>query len=124
MLIAAKKLNNCIVFIDDNKRQLDGYTKDVLNPFSYEEKMKAFGFDLVQVVKGNDIEAISNAIDKAKANKEGTNAIILDGIKGSGVKYFEELKSNHSVKFNNDEINKAADDAIAALEQFIEKEEA
>ncbi len=86
--------------------------------------MKAFGFDLVQVVKGNDIEAISNAIDKAKANKEGTNAIILDGIKGSGVKYFEELKSNHSVKFNNDEINKAADDAIAALEQFIEKEEA
>jgi len=124
MLIAARKLNNCIVFIDDNKRQLDGYTKDVLNPFSFEEKMKAFGFDLVQVVKGNDIEAISNAIDKAKANKEGTNAIILDGIKGSGVKYFEELKSNHSVKFNNDEINKAADDAIAALEQFIEKEEA
>ncbi|MBQ6126652.1 MAG: transketolase, partial [Erysipelotrichaceae bacterium] len=30
--IAAKKLNNCIVFIDANKRQLDGYTADVLYP--------------------------------------------------------------------------------------------
>ena len=124
MLIAARKLNNCIVIIDDNKRQLDGYTKDVLNPFDFEAKMKAFGFDLVQKVKGTDIEAISDAIDKAKAHKDGAICIILDGIKGAGVKYFEELKSNHSVKFNNDEINKAADDAIAELTAFIEKEEA
>lgn len=36
--IAANRLNNCIVIIDDNKRQLDGYTKDVLNPFSIPDK--------------------------------------------------------------------------------------
>lgn len=42
--IANYKLNNCIVIIDDNKRQLDGYTKDVMNPFDIAEKMKAFGF--------------------------------------------------------------------------------
>ena len=29
--VAHYKLNNCIVIIDDNKRQLDGYTKDVMN---------------------------------------------------------------------------------------------
>ena len=121
--VAAKKLNNCIVIIDDNKRQLDGYTKDVLNPFDYVRKMEAFGF-YTQKVKGDDIEAIAEAIEKAQAHKDGANCIVLDSIKGQGVKYFEELKSNHSVKFNNDRINQAADDAIASLKAFIEKEEA
>lgn len=121
--IAARKLNNCIVFIDDNKRQLDGYTKDVLYPFDYVAKMEAFGF-CTQKVKGDNIEAIAAAIEKAQANKESANCIVLDSIKGQGVKYFEELKSNHSVKFNNDEINKAADDAIANLKEIIAKEEA
>ena len=121
--VAAKKLNNCIVIIDDNKRQLDGYTKDVLYPFDYVKKMEAFGF-YTQKVKGDDIEAIAEAIEKAQANTESANCIVLDSIKGQGVKYFEELKSNHSVKFNNDEINKAADDAMADLKEFIAKEEA
>ena len=66
--VANYKLNNCIVVIDDNKRQLDGFTKDVMNPFSIPDKMKAFGFD-VQVVKGDDIEAIDAAIDRAKSSK-------------------------------------------------------
>ena len=57
------------MIIDDNKRQLDGYTKDVMNPFSIPDKMKAFGFD-VQVVKGNDIEAIDAAIEQAKCGKD------------------------------------------------------
>ena len=121
--VAAKKLNNCIVIIDDNKRQLDGYTKDVLYPFDYVKKMEAFGF-YTQKVKGDDVEAIAEAIEKAQANTESANCIVLDTIKGQGVKYFEELKSNHSVKFNNDEINKAADDAMADLKEFIAKEEA
>ena len=121
--IAAKKLNNCIVFIDANKRQLDGYTADVLYPFDYAEKMKAFGFNLVQTVKGDDIEAIYEAILKAQNNTDGANCIILDTIKGQGVKFFEELKDNHSVKFSTDELKKAADDAIAELAKEIEEEE-
>ena len=121
--VAARKLNNCIVIIDDNKRQLDGYTKDVLYPFDYVRKMEAFGF-YTQKVKGDDIEAIAEAIENAHNHNDGANCIVLDSIKGQGVKYFEELKSNHSVKFNNDRINRAADDAIASLKAFIEKEEA
>ena len=123
MFIAAKKLNNCIVFIDDNKKQLDGYTKDILNPFDYVKKMEAFGFS-VQKVKGDDVEAIYNAIEKAKQNTESANCIVLDTIKGQGVQYFEELMGNHSVKFNNDEINNATDKAIEELKAYIEKEEA
>ena len=114
-----KKLDNLTIIIDDNKKQLDGTTKEVMNPFSIEEKMKAFGF-YTQTVKGNDEEAIDKAIEKAKVIEDQAVCIILDSIKGSGVPYFEQMDANHSVKFNNDEIIKATQEAIKELNQFIE----
>ena len=120
--LAANQLNHCIVIIDDNKRQLDGYTKDVLNPFSIPEKMKAFGFH-TQVVKGNDIEAIDEAITNAKMVKDQAVCIVLDSIKGSGVKYFEDMVSNHSVKFNNEEVIGETNKAIEELKRWIEEEQ-
>ena len=116
--IAHYKINHCVVIIDDNKKQLDGTTKEVMNPFSIENKMKAFGF-YTQTVKGNDEEAIDEAINRAKNVKDQAVCIILDSIKGAGVPYFEQLDANHSVKFNNDTIKKATKDAIKELDEFI-----
>lgn len=110
--IANYKLNHCIVFIDDNKRQLDGYTKDVMNPFDIASKMKAFGFH-TQKVKGNDIEAIADAIQTAKQVENQAVCIVLDTIKGQGVPFFEDMESNHSVKFNTEEIIEETKKAIA-----------
>lgn len=117
--IAHYKLNHCVVIIDENKRQLDGTTKDVMNPFDLEEKMKAFGFH-VQRVKGNDEEAIDAAIDQAKSITDQAVCIVLDSIKGAGVPYYEQMEGNHSVKFNNDEILQINHKAIKDLEDLIE----
>lgn len=121
--IANYRLNNCIVIIDENKRQLDGYTKDIMNPFDIADKMKAFGF-YVQNVRGNDEEAIDAAIEEAKKITDSAVCIVLDTIKGQGVKYFEDMAANHSVKFNNDEIISENHKAIRQLKQFIEEETA
>lgn len=118
--IANYKLNNCIVIIDDNKRQLDGYTKDVINPFSYQEKMKAFGFYTL-TAKGDDLEAIDDTINKLKEVKDSAVCMVLDSVKGQGVKFFEELLSNHSVKFNEEYTNEA-NKAIAQLKEYNAKE--
>lgn len=118
--IAHYQLHNCIVFIDENKKQLDGLTTDIMNPFSIADKMKAFGFD-VQTVKGDDEEAIDQAISNAKEVKDKAVCIVLDGIKGQGVKYFEEMDANHSVKFGSEEIDNAALAAVAALEDVIKE---
>ena len=117
--IAHYKLNHCVVIIDENKRQLDGTTKDVMNPFDLEEKMKAFGFH-VQRVKGNDEEAIDAAIDQAKSITDQAVCIVLDSIKGAGVPYYEQMEGNHSVKFDNDEILQVNHKAIKDLEDLIE----
>lgn len=117
--IAHNKLNNVIVFIDENKRQLDGFTVDIMNPFDIQAKMKAFGFHTQKVDGSSELE-ISNAIDQAKKIEDKAVCIVLDTIKGQGVRYFEELVDNHSVKFGEKECL-AADDAIKELEGFILK---
>ncbi|WP_058270781.1 transketolase [Olsenella massiliensis] len=116
--IAGRRLSRCIVFIDDNKKQLDGPTAAVLPGFDLAQKMSAFGF-MTQRVDGQDIRAIDAAIDAAKANDASANCIVLDTTKGAGVAYFERAADNHSMKWNNDEIRRATDEAVLALEAQI-----
>ena len=61
MFAAAKKVTNLIWLVDDNKKQLDGYTKDILPIFDLEAKFAAFGFD-ARRVNGNDIAQVYDAI--------------------------------------------------------------
>lgn len=117
--IAHCKLNHCIVIIDDNKKQLDGPTKDILDPFDIQQKMTAFGF-YTEKVPGADMQAIDEAIERCKAIEDQAVCIVLDSVKGQGVPFFEELDANHSVKFTTDEINQAAEAAIKELTIKIE----
>lgn len=116
--LAHYKLNHCIVIIDENKRQLDGPTKEIMDPFSIADKMASFGFH-VETVKGNDEEQIDHAVSSAKAVEHQAVCIILDSVKGEGVPYFEQSAGNHSVKFDNDEIIKANHEAIKKLDRII-----
>ena len=117
--IAHFKLNHCIVIIDDNKKQLDGPTKDILDPFDIQQMMTAFGF-YTEKVPGADMQAIDEAIERCKAIEDQAVCIVLDSVKGQGVPFFEELDANHSVKFTTDEINQAAEVAIKELTIKIE----
>ena len=112
--IAHYRLNNVIVMIDWNKRQLDGYTEKVMTPFDIAAKMRAFGFQ-VRTADGADETAISDAVDWAKSVRDSAVCVILDTIKGQGVRYFEEMEDNHAVKFKAADIE-AVDRALEALE--------
>ena len=111
--IASKRLSNLLVFIDENKRQLDGYTKYIIDPFDIEQKMRAFGF-ATKRVKGDDEEQISEAIDEMLRVRESAVCIVLDTIKGQGVKYFEDMTDNHSVKFTQADFEAA----FAAIDEL------
>lgn len=116
---AHQKLDNLLVFIDENHKQLDGLTIDVNNPFDLRAKMAAFGFYALRV-DGSDEKAISEAIDDCFAHSGQALCIVLDTVKGQGVEYFETLVDNHHIRFASD--SKAElDKAIEELEEFVSK---
>lgn len=96
---AAKNLTNLVWIIDWNKKQLDGYNKDILDPQNLEEKFRAFGFDAI-TVNGHNVEEVYNAITNIKTDKP--KAIVLDTVKGHGLKEVEETFSNHSMNVSKD----------------------
>ncbi|MEI5989754.1 hypothetical protein A5881_001247 [Enterococcus termitis] len=115
---AHQQLDHLIVLIDDNKKQLDGYTTDICDPFDFVEKMQAFGFNSWRV-DGSDVDAIEVALNQAKQMIGKPTAIVLDTVKGQGVPYFEQLVDNHHVR--PDEAGKIAiKEAIDVLAEKIE----
>lgn len=94
MFTAAKKVTNLIWLIDWNKKQLDGFTKDILDPFDFEEKFRAFGFDAV-TVDGNDVEQVYDVL--TRPIEEKPLAVVLDTVKGKGIPEVENTMGNHSM---------------------------
>ncbi|MBR2529295.1 MAG: transketolase [Blautia sp.] len=115
MFASAKKLTNLVWLIDWNKKQLDGYTKDILDTGDLQKKFEAFGFDAC-TVKGNDVAQIYEAVTKKPVDKP--IAIILDTVKGAGVKEIEETMSNHSMNVKPEVFDRWLDGLNAEMAAF------
>ena len=102
---AAKKLDNLVVLLDWNKRQLDGWTDDVYPMGDYEAKFRAFGFDTAKV-DGGDVEAIWEALERTRKGEGRPFAIILDTEKGHGVPEVAEKVMNHSLPVSDGEFER------------------
>lgn len=97
MSAAHNKASNLIAFVDYNHKQLDGSTEDVLDMGDIGAKFEAFGW-YTQDIDGGDVEAIYDAIEKAKAQAgDKPSMIVLQTIKGKGVKFVEEMAANHHI---------------------------
>ncbi len=94
---AHRKLSNLVVFVDENKKQLDGPTDEVCKAFDFVQKFTSFGFFAIRV-NGADVEAIDRAIAVSFAEADRPIAIILDTTKGQGVPLFEVMDANHHVR--------------------------
>lgn len=104
--IAHHQLQNLVLIIDYNKKQLDGNVEDIINPFSFVEKLNAFGFRAVSI-KGDDIAHLLESLTEIESNAtKRPLAIILDSQKGQGVEYLTSLENNHHLRL--DEHSKVA----------------
>ena len=86
---ASKKIDNIIISVDYNKAQIDGYTDDVVSLGDLKAKFEAFDWDVVEVTKGNSIEAILMGMNEAKAKtrKGKPVCVLLHTEMGYGVDY-------------------------------------
>ena len=76
-------LSKLIVFYDSNGISIEGST-DIAFTENVVDRMKAFGFQTIEVEDGNDLEAIGKAIKEAKADKNRPSFIKINTVIGYG----------------------------------------
>jgi len=106
-----RNLSNLIAFVDYNKQQLDGYTKDICDLGNLAAKFAAFEW-FVQDTDGGDVGQIYAAIQKSKSQRKRPSMIVLNTEKGKGCKFAEHQLYNHHMTFTKEQV----DEAIAVLE--------
>ena len=106
MFAAHYGLDNLTLFLDFNGLQIDGKVTDVIDPTPFDEKFRAFGWNVI-VIDGHNFDEIEAAVEAAKAHKGKPTAIVAHTVKGKGVSFMENQVGWHG-KAPNDEQYAAA----------------
>lgn len=109
MYASHNKVDNLIATIDFNNRQIDGDVSNVLSLENLQDKLKAFGWEVLEENNGNDLEAVINILEKAKSltGKGKPVAIILHTEMGAGVDFMMGTNAWHGKAPNNEQLEKA-----------------
>ena len=110
MFAAAKGLGNLIGFTDYNKLQIDDTVAKVNDIAPLGDKWAAFGWNVIDVEDGNDVEQVSAAVRQAKSYRATgrPTMVILNTVKGKGVKWIEDLGAgNHNTNVSEEQAKAA-----------------
>lgn len=114
MFASAQKLSNMTWILDNNRMQLDGPVREILDTGDLAEKFRAFGFDAVRI-DGHDLNALAEALEAPEDGSGRPRILVLDTVKGKGIGEIERMTSNHSITVPYDD----AERWIAGLEAEI-----
>jgi transketolase len=109
MFAAHHKVDNLISTIDWNGQQIDGPTKKVLDLGDLPSKFAAFGWEVIHLENGNDIDAVVETIEKAKTfvGKGKPIVIVMHTVMGKGVDFMEGSHEWHGIAPNDEQLAKA-----------------
>ncbi|MEO8253105.1 MAG: transketolase [Flavobacterium sp.] len=109
MYASAKKVDNLIATVDLNGKQIDGTTDEVLAMGSIRAKFEAFDWEVIEITKGNDVEAIIAGMNEAKARtgKGKPVCVLLHTEMGNGVDYMMYSHAWHGKAPNDEQLENA-----------------
>ena len=109
MYAGGKGVDNLIATVDYNQKQIDGPTDKVLPLGNLRAKWEAFGWQVIDIEKGNDISAILKGLAEAKAltGKGKPVCILLHSEMGNGVDFMMGTHAWHGKAPNDEQLAKA-----------------
>lgn len=109
MYAAGKNVDNLIATVDYNLKQIDGPTDKVMPLGDLRAKFEAFGWKVLEVKKGNDIESIIAGLKEAKSEtgKGMPVCILLHTEMGNGVDFMMGTHAWHGKAPNDEQLESA-----------------
>ena len=89
------RLDNLCAIIDRNRLQISGSTEDVMALDDLHRKWDSFGWHVIDVDDGNDIEKLARAFEEARMVKGKPSVLIANTIKGKGSSVMENKAAWH-----------------------------
>ena len=109
MYAAAKGVDNIIATVDLNGKQIDGTTDDVLHMGDLAQKFKAFGWEVLSLKEGNNIEQIiaTLSVAKSRLGKQKPIVILMETEMGNGVDFMMHTHAWHGKAPNDEQLENA-----------------
>lgn len=106
---SANKIDNVIATVDLNGKQIDGPTDEVLHMGNLKAKFEAFGWDVLEIQNGNDIEAVIEGLQDAKARtgKQKPVMVLMHTEMGNGVDFMMYTHAWHGKAPNDEQLANA-----------------
>ena len=89
------KLDNLCAVVDRNRLQISGNTEDIMGHDDLSERFKSFGWHVIDVADGNDVEELNDAFEQAKTVKGRPSVLIANTVKGCGSPIMENKAEWH-----------------------------
>ena len=106
MSAAHYQLDNLTFILDNNGLQIDGSNNEVMCLGDIHAKFKAFGFHVIAVEDGNDLQHVLDALNQPAQSGKPT-CIICRTVKGKGVSFMENQAGWHGKAPNNEQREQA-----------------
>lgn len=130
------KVNNLIGILDVNRLGQSRETMLQWDLSTYTRRFQAFGWNVITIEDGNDLEEVENAFEvvnqildgklSKRYSSEMPTMLVAKTVKGKGLKFWENLNGFHSKQVKPDELPKYLDeigDVPAHLNGVIKKPE-
>ena len=120
LFAAHKKVDNLIATVDWNGQQIDGPTEKVLSLGNLPAKFEAFGWEVLIMENGNNLDEVTNTLNKAKSltGKGKPIVILMRTVMGYGVDFMQGTHEWHGIAPNDEQLKKALDQLPETLGDY------
>ncbi|HKL35001.1 MAG TPA: transketolase [Salegentibacter sp.] len=109
MYAAGNKVDNLIATVDLNGQQIDGSTETVLPMGNMKAKFEAFGWDVMEIEDGNDMQQVVDGLNEAKSRtgKGKPVCVLMTTVMGNGVDFMMHTHAWHGKAPNDEQLETA-----------------
>lgn len=118
MTARAQKLGNLVAVVDRNRQLMTSFSEESICMDPYTDKWKAFGWNVVEIEDGNDMEQVTDALDSLEnADAQIPTVVIANTVKGKGISFMERQIKWHAGSLNEKDLETALAELDAVREQ-------
>lgn len=116
MAASQYRLDNLCAVVDRNRLQISGNTEEIMGLDDLHERFRSFGWHVIDVADGNDVDQLHEAFEEAKTVKGKPAMLIANTVKGKGSSIMENQAGWHH--------HVPSEEEYAVIMEDLKKEEA